>query len=213
MLNAGVVQVVYGSASGLTTLGDAIYQEADAAIPDVPESTEAFGWSLAAADFDGDGDDDLAIGVPNEWTGTSFGTGAVVVLAGDPAGLGGAAVFDQDSPDVPGGAETGDGFGNALAAGDFDDDGFADLAVGVAHEEVDGQTQAGAVEILYGTAGGLATARAAMFHQDVAGMLGMSEADDQFGKSLVALRGLAEGPLFGDDFETAAPGRWSGVAP
>lgn len=36
----------------------------------------------------------------------------------------------QDSPNVPGSAENGDLFGAATAPGDFDGDGYTDLAVG-----------------------------------------------------------------------------------
>jgi hypothetical protein len=36
---------------------------------------------------------------------------------------------------VAGIGETGDSFGHALAAGDFDDDGFIDLAIGVPGED------------------------------------------------------------------------------
>jgi hypothetical protein len=37
---------------------------------------------------------------------------------------------------------------------DFDDDGFADLAIGIPFEDVGGIAEAGAVNVLYGTAVG-----------------------------------------------------------
>lgn len=41
-------------------------------------------------------------------------------------------------------------FGRVLAAGDFDDDGYSDLAIGVPYRTTDGMNDAGAVQILYG---------------------------------------------------------------
>ena len=52
-------------------------------------------------------------------------------------------------------AEAPDLFGSALAAGDFDSDGFADLAAGAPFEAVGSAEGAGAVSVLYGSAGGL----------------------------------------------------------
>ena len=55
-----------------------------------------------------------------------------------------------------------DNFGRALAAGDFDGDGFADLAIGTPREDVlvaigYNIVDAGTVTVLYGTADGLST--------------------------------------------------------
>ena len=55
---------------------------------------------------------------------------------------------------VPGVSEPGDLFGWALATGDFDGDGFDDLAVGVPEEDVDGVADAGAVHVFVSTADG-----------------------------------------------------------
>ncbi len=46
-----------------------------------------FGYSVAGGDFDGDGYDDLAVGVPSEAIHGANVTGVVNVIYGSPAGL------------------------------------------------------------------------------------------------------------------------------
>jgi hypothetical protein len=52
------------------------------------------------------------------------------------------------------GFESGDNFGHALASGDFDGDGFMDLAIGVPFEDSGSTPDHGCVHILYGAASG-----------------------------------------------------------
>ena len=61
--------------------------------------------------------------------------------------------IDADQP------ESGDHFGQALAHGDFDHDGYQDLAVGVPGEGVDVLISSGAVEVIYGALLGLDSSR------------------------------------------------------
>jgi FG-GAP repeat len=84
------------------------------------------------ADFNGDGAADLAIGAPGE----NSASGVVHVLYGSGTGLTatGSQLWSQDSPGIAGGAEAGDIFGFALAAGDFNGDSRADLAIGAPGE-------------------------------------------------------------------------------
>jgi hypothetical protein len=77
--------------------------------------------------------------VPGEDVGAVDNTGAVNVLYGSATGLQATSPDDQfwhqDSPEVRGMAESDDLFGSSLGAGDFNADGFADLAIGVVGEE------------------------------------------------------------------------------
>src|SRR6266508_552874 len=105
------------------------------------------------ADFDNDGFVDLAVGTPSEDVGTIVDAGAVTVLYGSAAGLTGAGSqqFTQDTPGIVGAAETDDGFGEALAAGDFNNNGVDDLAVGAPSEDVGAAVNGGSVNVLYGS--------------------------------------------------------------
>ncbi|MGH2917008.1 MAG: FG-GAP repeat protein [Solirubrobacteraceae bacterium] len=145
---------------------------------------------VARADFNGDGFGDLAIGAPAEdvVVGTFIApqAGQVSILYGSSTGLldTGNQIFNQNSPNILESAEANDRFGDALAAGDFDGDGRSDLAIGAPGEDLGTITDAGAVNVLYGTAGGLSSARNQLFHQDTLGILDPAEAGDSFGESL-----------------------------
>jgi hypothetical protein len=111
------------------------------------------------ADYNGDGFDDLAIGEGRETiNGVEF-AGAVNVLYGTDGGLRakGDQFWHQDSPGIRGRAKLSEVFGRALAAGDFDNDGFDDLAVGGSGDSLGG-VKGGAVNVIYGSAAGLAVA-------------------------------------------------------
>ena len=183
--DAGAVNVLRGSAGGLTGAGSQLLTRDSPGVPGDPEPFDGFGFmSLAAGDVDGDGDADLAVGVAEPQV--IAGAGAVVALPGSAGGLTGAGsqLFTQDSPGVPGSAEFRDQFGAALAAGDFDNDGFVDLAVGVPGETVGSFEFAGAVNVLPGSAQGLTGAGSQLFSQDSPGVPGSAEFDDFFGEAL-----------------------------
>jgi hypothetical protein len=85
------------------------------------------------------------------------------------------------------GPELGDSFGFALAASDFNDDGYADLAVGIPEEDIGTIYNAGAVAVLYGTADGISVTGNQFWHQSSPLVEDAAEEWDSFGYSLAAI--------------------------
>ena len=207
--DAGLVNVIHGSASGLSatfTPDQRFFQDysvagdASANIRDSSEAGDHFAAAVAAGDFNKDGYSDLVIGVPEEDVGSIVDAGAINVIYGSATGLSpnvpvANQFWTQDSPDVEDSAEAGDGFGASLAAGDFNKDGFSDLAVGVPNESINGHPGAGSVNILYGSPSGLsATATPDQrFFQDNPGLAYFSEDGDHYGASVTSSDFNADG--------------------
>jgi hypothetical protein len=62
------VIVIYGRTAddGLTAAGDQSWQKACPGIDDIAQASDRFARALGAGDFNGDGKDNLAVGVPGE---------------------------------------------------------------------------------------------------------------------------------------------------
>jgi len=183
---AGAVNVLYGSAGGVTGSGSQLFTQGAGGAAGTAEAGDGFGASLASGDFNNDGFADLAVGASGEAIGNVAGAGAVNVLYGSAGRLtgSGSQLFFQGAGGVPGSPEPDDLFGHALSAGDFNNDGFADLAVGVRLEDVAGAENAGAANVLYGSAGGLTGSGSQLFYQGASGVPGNLEAQDLFGSEL-----------------------------
>ena len=117
------------------------------------ESGDQTGYSLAAGDFDCDGRDDLAAGVPLE-TLDEGQAGAVMVTYGARNDFRRAHALYRGQV-LPGTPEPGELLGAALAAGDVDGDGCDDLAIGAPEATTRGRANAGAVLVVLGHEGGL----------------------------------------------------------
>ena len=87
---------------------------------------------------------------------------------------------------VNGGAAAGDLFGTALAVGDFNADGFRDLAIGSPGRTSSGLVAAGAVNVLYGTRTGLQTKNMQLWSRLRRRRYGTATAAGQFGAALAA---------------------------
>ena len=183
---AGAVNVLYGSSSGLQTSSpaDQLWDQDSAGVDDAAAVGDGFGSSLAVGDFNNDGREDLAVGAPGEEIG-----GGVNLLYGSLSGLQTSSPADQfwsqDSPGVEDVSEDFDQFGNSLASGDFNYDGFMDLAIGAPHED-GAVTEMGVVHVLYGTSSGLSAVIMPdqRWTQNSPGVNDAVEAGDLFGSTL-----------------------------
>lgn len=176
----GIVHVIYGGPTGLSSVGVQQWEQGAGGLDGNAEGGDAFGLALAVGDFNGDGYKDLAIGVPGE----DSSRGAVEVLFGSTAGLtsNGHQTWTGDTRDVPGNGEQGDQFGAELAAGDFNNDSYDDLAIGVPGED----NSAGQFIVLPGNPGGLVTTGSERYRQGSDGIQGDREPGDLFGWAMAA---------------------------
>ena len=182
----GGVVVLRGAVGGLSGAGAKWFDQNTAGVPGTNEHRDRFGWSLASGDVTGDRRADLVIGAPEETVGKKRAAGAITVLRGSASGVtaAGAVRWDQNSPRIPGVANYDVTFGAALAIGDFNRDGRADLAVGAPSDSVPSVYGAGTVTVVYGAAGGLSTVGSRRIEQNSAGVPGKSEYSDGFGSGL-----------------------------
>ncbi|WPO72491.1 FG-GAP repeat protein [Streptomyces sp. KN37] len=174
--------------------------------------------ALAAGDFNGDGHDDLALGNCREIADENIDDpcgperfakgGGIHIHYGSSRGLiWEGQTLNQDTPGVPGIAETGDDFGNALAAADIDGDGKDDLIAGAPGEAIGSAARAGSVTVLKGGAKGIldasGAASAVAYQQDSPGIPGVAEKGDAFGTALLTADHDGDGR---PDLSVAAPG-------
>jgi hypothetical protein len=235
-VRAGAVTVIYGAENGLKAEAASANQASQfwfpgqAGVPISPGNDDQFGAALASGEFNGDRFSDLAIGIPGKDINGLSNTGAVVVLYGTAAGLSSAgaqswtlADFTEIAKDASTLMRADERLGSALAWGDFDADGFGDLAIGIPGKTfkvfnrtgfmpIDGLRldKAGAILVLRGSRGGLTATQAQFRTQPTVGIetsttlsdgavvtrLSLAESGDEFGASLTG--GDYNGDGFGD---------------
>ncbi|KUN92263.1 FG-GAP repeat protein [Streptomyces caeruleatus] len=168
-------------------------------------------------DFNGDGYADLAVAAPEATVDGKVRAGYVAVVYGSASGLdaGSRQVVSQNTPGVTDSAETDDGFGSAVSSADLDQDGYADLVVGVTGEDsVEGGAETGLVQVVWGGAGGLSGGAPLAYGHDTydrlsaRAQLTVGDVDGDGAADLVVVEGLAnlrviKGP-FGRDGSTSA---------
>jgi len=213
-VDTGAVSILFGSAARLTSNGSMLLAGKQSGVPngqgigDLGAANDRFGTSLAAADFNGDGRIDLAIGSPGKTVNGSAGAGTVtVILGGTAAGLnlGAVQVWSAANSGVPGGAQAQANFGHTLAAGRFNGDGRADLAIGIPNQNLGSLVNAGAVSVLHGSStAGLGNGTSQFWTQAALGTSGSNQANARFGASLTAGSFKGNGR---SDLVIAAPGR------
>ncbi len=200
--NGGRVAVIYGSAAGLTAAGNQTWQGGSGGIPFLPTEDDFFGLTVTTGDFNGDGYTDLVVGVPWKTSGPLEHHGFAYIIYGSATGLtsAGCQVWAQDNPGIDQIPVSGDHFGGALAAGDFNRDGYADLAVAATDRMVDGFNKAGVVYVLYGSAERLTATGCQIWHANSPGLSGEAAANEYLGSSLAA------GDFGGNGFAALAVG-------
>jgi FG-GAP repeat len=174
------VHVIYGKTSGLTANASGTALDDQLLSFDDPDGS--YGYSLATGDFNGDGCSDLAVADRDAPDGAGHvGAGEVLVYYGSADGL-------QTSPETLSEVSAGttsvgdfDGFGASLAAGDFNGDGLADLAVGANDAE-----PGGAVYVFPGNPVFPLLFGAKRFVEGDGTVRGVDEPGDQFGWSLAS---------------------------
>ncbi|UIX32247.1 FG-GAP-like repeat-containing protein [Streptomyces sp. GQFP] len=144
----GAVRVLPGTATGpagkLLTL-----TQNTAGVPGSVEDSDYFGYDVSAADTNGDGYPDLAVGAPYEALGSSYwADGSITVLRGGSTGLTGrnARQYDRTTADLPNVSPDNAWLGASLLLRDFNRDGRAEL-IATANE-------GGRLHILPGTSSG-----------------------------------------------------------
>ncbi len=208
--DAGMVHVFYGTGGGFVAGNSQAFHQATTNVDGVPQTGDHFGQSLAVGDFDADGFDDLAIGIPGEKLGGTPDTGLVYVLNGTSRGLTtvGARSLRQGTVGIGGASESGDRFGWSLVTGNFDGNKASngepvdDLAIGVPGEDFNNRTDAGVVQVLYGSPGAGLFGRDQTISQNSSGLEGDANSGDQFGWSLASGNWNGDGTL---DLAIGAP--------
>lgn len=162
----GAVALVYGGPNGMELTNPDLNNRARISPGSVmgfgaEREGDQFGYALAVGDFDGNRIADLAISAPYRSVNGAAGAGQVFVFYGSnqkgPAGMRHVRLPQTLSQTGAGSNEAGDHFGMALAAGDFNGDGYTDLAIGAPDEDEEptGRTDSGVVFVRYGGADGL----------------------------------------------------------
>ncbi len=164
------------------------------------EVDDRHGSTVAAGDFNGDGFDDLAVGAPLEDLVidgvVTLNTGVVTVNYGSPYGITHLNAEYRFASNSNGVSRADMHFGYALAAGDFDADGFDDLVVGAPGATIGGAAEAGEFFFMHGASTGLLNGFP--LTQEASG--DANEAGDRFGSA------FAVGDFDGDGVDDLAVG-------
>ena len=151
-VNIGKAYAIFGKTNWASEeICDLAVKPADFYLHGQNQSDE-LGISVSAGDINGDGVGDLIVGAATALKADESRPGKAYVIFGETA-LSGLHDLNFQSPDIlVAGANNGDNLGWAVAAGDFNDDGVDDLAVGSDLADPQGRSEAGEVHVIFGNA-------------------------------------------------------------
>ena len=154
--SGGAIVSIVGRSTGLSVAGRRIFHQNSSGVPEVAEEGDGFGASLAVGDLTGDGRADVVIGIPGENKYHRVNVGAFILLKGSSSGLtaSGSQYFDQNTPGVPGTAETRDEFADVVSLLDPDGDHRMDAVIGDQWEDAF-DAPFGTATVFRGTSSGL----------------------------------------------------------
>ncbi|MFF6997728.1 FG-GAP repeat protein [Streptomyces sp. NPDC008313] len=175
------------------------------------------GVITAIGDVNGDGFGDVVSGAYWNKETLEDGTtvpdsalgGEVHVTYGSASGPAQTAGITQETSGVPGSSEEDDFFGYELDLGDVNGDGYQDLIVGSAGEDLGGVDDAGSLTVLYGSSAGVRTSSGAQFFaQSTAGVPGTDETNDALGAEvkLDDVNGDGKADLLAGSYENSGNG-------
>ncbi|MEO1022968.1 MAG: T9SS type A sorting domain-containing protein [Bacteroidota bacterium] len=112
---------------------------------------------MATGDINGDGKDDIIIGVPEGAPGGRIRAGEVYVIFGDSSGFDSSTIdlsaLDGTNGFVINGIDANDDAGTSVASGDVNGDGFDDVVIGAVFADPNGESSAGEVYVVFGQSG------------------------------------------------------------
>ena len=146
-----------------------------ASISDAAGSVDISGGARAG-DFDGDDIVEIVISSPK----TNCGKGAVYVVTA----AGALTTWSRDTSGVLGATACDYLFGTSLAVGDFDGDGYDDLAISAPGADDARPTASGSVNVLYGSTTGLTATGDQLWSLNTSGVDGKSSDGDHFGDTM-----------------------------
>ncbi|MET7323569.1 FG-GAP repeat protein [Streptomyces sp. NPDC005549] len=174
----------------LTVAGGAVVAAPAAPAAQAVVPFPSIGWQQRNCDYDGNGYDDVLTGAPGATVSGAPGAGYVTVQYSSSSGLSttNKSVLHQNVSGVPGGVETGDGFGGAVASGDLDNDGYDDAVVGIPGEDLAGLPDTGGAVVFWGSPTGLHGSDSTWLENDDL------RANAHFGRAVEAARYFAPDP-------------------
>ena len=228
-IRTGAVTILFGDSNKLFSESILLHQGMPTIAGD-NDPNDRFGSRTTFGDFNGDGLDDLVITAPQKDVNGIENVGMMWVLPGLPQGMGiinSAKSFDLSMFIADDAISPEDHWGEMIASGDFNGDGYEDIAisspnVNTCDDDTDilieylygpsnqmcEKENAGLVVILYGSKTGLDSTNYQVINQGTKGIPDVSENNDNWGLS------LAEGDFNGDqisDLAVGAPGEKYGL--